>query len=202
VARVEELAGPVRSLGPVARLPLFEIAFPAIKRRPRHKLRELLALTRALREAGEPDAVFEYTLTRLMRVQLSEAMRPRTAPAGGHARLRDHVGDLSVLFAVVAHFGHAQADAARRAYDESLRSLAPLAWTAFRLPEKWPAVLDAALARLDRLGPLVKPTVAEALARCVAHDGRLTVREAEMLRVICAQLHSPLPPLARWMPAA
>jgi hypothetical protein len=59
----------------------------------------------------------------------------------------------------------------------------------------WPAALDRALKCLDRLLPAAKEQLVEALVKTIAHDQRLTVEEAELLRAICAALHCPLPPL-------
>ena len=55
--------------------------------------------------------------------------------------------------------------------------------------------LDRALKRLDLLVPAAKEQLVEALVKTIAHDQRLTVEEAELLRAICAALHCPLPPL-------
>jgi len=195
--RAHELANSLAALGPGARLPLIELAFPAIRRRPREELRAFLALTRAVRDEEGSDEVFEYVLTRLMRQMVAEAISPRKAGKPGRDPLRNRLADLALLFAVVSHVGHAQGQQARTAYHEGLHALAALDWPAYQVPTDWTATLDAALARLDRLEPAVKPAVIEALVRTVWHDGRVTVREAELLRAVCAQLHGPLPPLAR-----
>ena len=112
-------------------------------------------------------------------------------------RSRAVSADLAVLFAVVAHFGHAGGKQARTAYLEGLRSLAALDWAPYQVPTGWAASFDAALRRLDQLEPTLKPAVIEALVRTVWHDGQVTVREAEPLRAVCAQLHCPLPPLGQ-----
>jgi hypothetical protein len=52
-----------------------------------------------------------------------------------------------------------------------------------------------ALSRLDALMPAAKEQLVEALLRTIAHDERMTVEEAELLRTVCAALHCPLPPL-------
>jgi division protein CdvB (Snf7/Vps24/ESCRT-III family) len=62
-------------------------------------------------------------------------------------------------------------------------------------PGHWPPKLDAALSRLDRLRPEAKEQLVAALVTAISHDGRMTVPESELLRVICAVLHCPLPPL-------
>lgn len=55
--------------------------------------------------------------------------------------------------------------------------------------------MDRALVRLDRLAPRDKERVVKALTVTIAHDGRVNVAEAELLRLLCALLHCPLPAL-------
>ena len=195
--QTHELGETLAALGPGARLPLLDLAFPAVRRRPREELRAFLALTKAVRDEEGGDEVFEYVLTRLMRQMLVEALSPRQAAKPGRDPLKGRLADLVVLFAVVAHFGHTDGKQARVAYTEGLRSLAALDWAPYQVPTGWAASLDAALRRLDQLEPTLKPAVIEALVRTVWHDGQVTVREAELLRAVCAQLHCPLPPLGQ-----
>ena len=56
-------------------------------------------------------------------------------------------------------------------------------------------VTRSALTRIDRLQPAAKSLLVKALVLTIAHDGRMTVSESELLRAICAVLHCPLPPL-------
>ncbi|EQD35674.1 peptidase M48 Ste24p, partial [mine drainage metagenome] len=55
------------------------------------------------------------------------------------------------------------------------------------------AQLDTALAQLDRLAPAGKELLVRALTRALREDGQVRVAEAELLRVVCAALHCPLP---------
>ncbi len=41
-----------------------------------------------------------------------------------------------------------------------------------------------------------KKTLLQALGKIIGHDGKLSLRESELLRAICASLDCPLPPLA------
>jgi hypothetical protein len=58
----------------------------------------------------------------------------------------------------------------------------------------WQTSLDPLLQRLDGLRPIDKELAVEGLATVVLADGRVTIEEAELLRLICACLHCPLPP--------
>jgi hypothetical protein len=60
-------------------------------------------------------------------------------------------------------------------------------------PAAWQAPFERALDDLDGLSPTAKELVIQALLRAVHADGQVSVEEAELLRVICASLHCPLP---------
>ena len=53
----------------------------------------------------------------------------------------------------------------------------------------------AALERLNGLAPLEKPLVVLACAECVRADGKVHVREMEIMRALSAAIDCPLPPL-------
>ena len=55
--------------------------------------------------------------------------------------------------------------------------------------------LDAAWGPLDALDPLARQALVEGIAATIAHDNRVTVAEAELLRTICGVLRCPLPPM-------
>ncbi|MFO0447718.1 MAG: hypothetical protein ACK52I_03325, partial [Pseudomonadota bacterium] len=116
---------------------------------------------------------------------------------GGTPGHEDAAAARGVLFAALAHHGHADDAAARRAYERGLGALLPRARPDYAAPSAtgWAGALDAALARLDRLAPAAKELLVEALARWVEHDGRVEPGEAELFRATCAALHCPLPPL-------
>jgi hypothetical protein len=63
------------------------------------------------------------------------------------------------------------------------------------VPPEWPRRLWAALTQLEKLQPLAKRRLVEALVVTISHDQQLTVAEAELLRTVCAVLNCPLPPL-------
>ena len=48
---------------------------------------------------------------------------------------------------------------------------------------------------LEKLEPLGKELLVAGLVAAVSHDGRVSVAEAELLRVVCASLQVPLPPM-------
>ena len=57
----------------------------------------------------------------------------------------------------------------------------------------WEQTLDHALPALDQLKPADKERLVNALIATVMSDDRVRVEELELLRVICAVIHVPLP---------
>lgn len=60
-------------------------------------------------------------------------------------------------------------------------------------PTAWQTPLECALDDLDGLMPAARDLLIQGLASTIHADGVVSVEEAELLRVICASLHCPLP---------
>ena len=60
-------------------------------------------------------------------------------------------------------------------------------------PRAWQAPFESALNDLDGLMPIAKELVIQSLVSAIQADGVVSVEEAELLRVICASLHCPIP---------
>lgn len=196
-ARLTALGAQARQLPPALRLPLLEITFPILRQRPPEQLRELTTLVEELVRMDAHVTVLDYTFARLLRMQLLEALAPQANARARPARkLFDLQHDLQILFAVMAGAGHDTEPAARAAFDAGMRRLLPAAPPEFvPAPAEWMTPLDRALNRLDRMIPPVKQVLIESLVITVSHDQQLTLGETELLRVVCASLHCPLPPL-------
>ena len=200
-ARLEALASHGARLAPALRLPLLEIAFPALRQRPPEQLRALAILVDELLRLDGQVSVLDYALGRLLRVQLSEALTPRAGrPSQRAPKLHALRTETQTLFVVMARAGHDDERSARAAFDAGMRRLLPMAPPDYVTPSVNEAsvtiaALDHALSRLDALPPAIKQALIEALVLTIAHDRQVTLGEAELLRVVCASLHCPLPPL-------
>ncbi|MBZ0223522.1 MAG: M48 family metallopeptidase [Dokdonella sp.] len=181
-------------LHPMQRLPLAALAFPALRRQPRPQLQRFMAALRALIEADARVSLSEYCLATLIRIQVIEALDPAASWVMGRTRLPGVAADLKNVLAIVARHGHDDAEAARKAYALALNEVLPGSPILFEPPQAWTAALDRALPRLDRLAPAGKELVVQALTCAISADGMVDVAEAELLRMICAALHCPLPP--------
>jgi Zn-dependent protease with chaperone function len=191
----EELLPKVGGLHPMARLPLAAMAFPAIRRFPRPNLVDFGALLEKLIHADGKIGLFEYCLARLVATQVTDTLDPARAAAIGRRKLVQCTEHVATLFSVVAAFGQDDDAAARRAFAAGMNRLFQQSAPAYALPDHWVDALDRALPELDALDATAKQMLIEALVVTISTDGRVAVNEAELLRVVCAALHCPLPPM-------
>ena len=185
----------VDALHPMQRMPLAAIAFPALRRHPRPWLEGFVALIDRLIHADGHQALFEFCLARLISVQVIEALDPARARVIGRRKLVQCDAEIALVFAVLAHHGHDSTVDAQRGFQAGVQVLFGQRSLAMPDSSDWSTRLVPALTMLDQLDSSGKQLLVEALVATISHDGRIAVAEAELLRVACAALHCPLPPL-------
>lgn len=191
---VRQQAAVTKTLAPGLRLPLVALAFPALRQLPAGRQDTLLGVLDTLVRADGQVDLGEYCLVRFVRVHLLEARAPRSVPVDGVRKLPACRASLMLVCAVLAVHGQDAADAQRRAWLLAMQQVFPgetLAWSP--PPAAWQAPFEQALADLDGLQPPAKELAVQSLVAVVRADGVVTDSEAELLRVICASLHCPLP---------
>jgi Zn-dependent protease with chaperone function len=184
-------------IGAEYRLPLMEIAFPALKRRPASQLSYLIDLTqRLIGVDGETD-LYEYCYYRILIGNLGQASDPSARQK--HRRgIREPVRRAAVdLLRIIAKHGHEDSGEAKRAFDAGVASFGK--WgSQFDFDSDSGAsvnVLDQSLDILLALNSDGKQMLLEAITLVVMSDKTLSVTEAELIRAICASLNCPLPPI-------
>ena len=198
---VEALLPPISILQPMLRLPLVALAFPQLKRQPRPRLETLLHTLESMVHADARVDLHEYCLVKLLHLMLADALDPSGGFVPGARRLRQVQADYATLCAVVARRGHDDEESARRAWARAMQEALPNANLAYAVPDDWQTAMDKALDRIDRIRPLDKQLVVRGLTHAITEDNRVNVAEAELLRVVCASLHCPLPPLVQHLTA-
>ncbi|CAN5640085.1 M48 family metallopeptidase [soil metagenome] len=183
------------ALHPIQRLPLAELAFPILRRRPRPELETFLDTVHAVVHSDNKLSLFEYCLGTLLEVQVREALDPARYARFGRRKPDGVKREFATLLAVVAQAGHADEAAARRAYLAGLQRVLPRDHLPYAPPAQGVLALDEVWPALDALDPLAKQVVVEAITDAIGHDGRVSVAESELLRTICGVLHCPLPPM-------
>lgn len=177
-AYVARLSTAAHRLGPRFRLPLIDLALPALLALPLAQRRRLL------------DDLHELAGTRPAQWAVLALLRHHLAPPGRRAAGSGSQADAArQVLATLAECADAGGEAAYRA-----------ACARLELPAQ--AVKAERAAFEDALGHLANAPLARRLrllaacALAVSHDGVIEVDELETLRVIGAALDCPLPPLA------
>jgi Zn-dependent protease with chaperone function len=187
--------GAMTTLHPMLRLPLAQIAFPALRHRSAAEQEAIVQSVQALVEADGRLSVSEYCLSRLLHEEMYEAVH-HTPPWGRRRSTRAGSRDATAtLLAALAQAGHTDPAAAEQAFQAGLARLFPRQAMAYTAPSQGIQALETVWPTLDGLNPADKALLVQALVDVVSHDGALTVTEHELLRTICAMLHCPLPPL-------
>ena len=183
--------------GPEQRLPLLEMAFPALKRRPPDYIAKVLGTVNALIEADGRVDVFEYLLARAIKQHMWESQNPQRVKLAGNKLLNSCKTEALQVMSILASHGHASEQEAEAAFRAGVLSLGIAADTPMPRVENWVVALDQALPKLDGLKATEKEKLVRALTEIVLQDGQLLPSELELLRVTCDLIHVPLPLLTQ-----
>jgi len=185
------------STGAEYRLPLLEIAFPALKLRPNQELSYLVSLaTRLIEVDGEID-LYEFCFYRILMSNLGQAVDPpgrRRATRSRRPELRKSVIE---LLGVLADYGHDDEAQRIAAFETGIKPLGGWAQEhEYSSDRKYTvSVLNHSLDVLLGLNSKGKESLLRAISATAGYDGKLTITEAELIRAVCATLNYPLPPI-------
>jgi len=189
-----ELLEPVQALDARARLPLVDLAMPALRELSPSQYAVFRDNVTALVEADNAIDLFEWVLQRLLLRHLDPQFGDAVPPRVQYHALNRLVEPVSLLLSVLSHVGHADADAAGHAFEQGKQHLGiPLLRLVDRDLAGLPA-LDEALNVLDAVSFVRKRDLLEACAACIRWDREVTVEEAELFRGIGDSLGCPVPP--------
>jgi Zn-dependent protease with chaperone function len=169
-----------------------DLHLSALRALPRPELQRLEVALAVIEDNDDARDAFEFGVTRAARVFITDVLRPR--PARGSEPLVWRMGDINVLLTAIAQTGDRAVAAS--AYLAGMRSIDPNHRFQFVRLESWTRELDLALDRLDRLAPMAKQMLLEALSKTIRFDRQETPAERELLRTVASSLHCPLPRVA------
>ena len=185
-----DLHASVASLARRHMLTLAGLAVPAIKSQAQAQRNRFLAELGQLVELDGRVTLREFVLFTLLRQRLRErAGSPIPARFASVAEVSEDARSVVSLLASVAGEG------AKQAFERGGAVLG-LGWRE-PLPASalTTAALGASLERLRQLSPFAKPALIKACCAAASADGKVTLSEAELLRMVAAALDCPLPPL-------
>jgi len=189
-AQVEAVRAAAEQMPAGWRLPLVDLAMPALRKLPAAARERMLALARTLIAADGRVTLPEFLLYTVLEARLGAAGQP--ARAARYVPLRDLAAEARLVLSLIAAVRMPQAPAqAYRAGAQLLEGIdpEPVAREALALDQ-----VSAAFHRLNLLAPLAKPQLIKACVAVAFVDGSTNWKAASCLRSLCAALDCPLPP--------
>jgi Zn-dependent protease with chaperone function len=179
------------------RLPLLDLAIPALRRLSSEQYADLEGRVNALSAADGRTSLFEFTLSRLLLRHLAPTFGRADRADVQYYGLSRLGAECSTLLSAVAWAGAADAGAAAAALGRGAARLGH-GLQGLDLRDADSADLEAlgaALTTLERVAPRLKGDLIDACSETVAADGMVTLAEAELLRAIADSLGCPVPPI-------
>ncbi|MBZ0334017.1 M48 family metallopeptidase [Marinobacter sp. AL4B] len=180
------------TLDEAARFPILELAMPALRKLDADERRLMLGNVRKLVAADKRLSLFELALNTFLNRHL--APNAEQAVPVRHRSYRSVRANIECVVGLFARAGSHSEQEAENLYQEAIAGF-------FSEPNQPPASsvsikeLQTTLASLSRLSPLLKPGIIDACGHCILHDGKVEVREYELMRLVADQLDCPMPPL-------
>ncbi len=194
-----KLTPAIDQLDPRVRLPLIDLAMPALRSMVRSQYVEFSEAFQELVQADDRIGLFEWTLHRILLRHLRPQFEKTAAPKISYYGLQRLSGPCSVLLSVLAYAGNnaqqaaaALAVAARHLPKASIHLLPPEACGLLQM--------DDALNELTRVAAKHRQRLINACTAAVCADEVVKIREAELLRGIADMLDCPMPPLLPGQP--
>ncbi|HVR30503.1 MAG TPA: M48 family metallopeptidase [Thermoanaerobaculia bacterium] len=184
----------VESCAAEARLPLLDLAVPALRRMSPPQWRAFRDLVTRLVEADERLDVFELALRRVLIRHVEPAFEGSQRSATRYYSLERRGHECSVLLSALAWRG-GNAHGVDPAFARGAAHLPGVAATLLAEDECGPREVEAALRELDGAAPRRKQELLVACAVTIAHDRFVTIEEGELLRALADALQCPMPPL-------
>ncbi len=193
---LQQLDPALRQLRPAHRLPVLQLALPALKALQPTALGTFAGTLDDLVSAGGAVTPFEFALQRLVLRELAVNRAPSAAVTQIYS-FQAVTNEISVVLSALAHASSSDAAEASRAFAEGASQLRLVEGRISLLSEADSGLvqLDAALDRLAGASGPIKQRLLMAAAHVVSADGVLLPQEAELLRAVAASLDVPVPPI-------
>lgn len=193
--KAQQLLPEITELGREYRLPLLDLAVPALRELSLQQYTGFRRLVTDMMGADNRIDLGEWVIEHVLMQHLdySRGLRRRKKPV--HSILGDVKQESELLLSILSYAEHETDEAARRAFDAGKKAIGAGALKFVPRNRFSIRSLDAAVNKLDRLKPLLKPRILKACAACIAADKQVTQEGIELLRAISASLDCPMPPI-------
>ncbi|PKM21898.1 MAG: protease [Gammaproteobacteria bacterium HGW-Gammaproteobacteria-14] len=191
--QVLHLVAQIRTLGTRIRLPLIDMALPALQQLSNSQREQLLEKLEQLVLHDQRLTLFEFVLTRILKDHLGD--NAGRAPAIRFRQYPQLANQIQLILSLMVHASGSSGGDADLLFRRASGTLLPPGRILLPLEKCRIEDLDQALADLRDLTPLLKAPLLDALADIARADSRIQVQQAELLRGIATLMDCPMPPL-------
>jgi hypothetical protein len=191
--RIEPLAAQVSA---AAKLPVISMVLPALERLSPDQLKAFRDDVEFLIAADHKLDLFEYAVRRLVLKRLLPRLERRQPRPAKYAAIQALMPQCVELLSTLAYAGTRDQQQAQAAYQQGISLLVDTSQpTPAMLPKSQCGLqaVDTALNQLVDAIPGVKKRAIAACAAAIGADGKVTVEEGELLRIISDALDCPMP---------
>jgi len=199
------LAAELQPLHSRIKLGIVDLCIPTLRRLSRSEYQQFRSLTEHLVRSDQQIDLFEFTLLKVIRRHLDGFFDQNPADRIRYRHLSSLQHDAAVLLTTLAAVSHPEDQSAiRSAFETAVSHLTEMGNQAVIpfLPAEQCGLrqVDEALERFAHATPLVKRDLLEAACHGIIADGKISSREAELIRAIADAIGCPIPPFVKTAP--
>jgi Zn-dependent protease with chaperone function len=194
--QTRNLAPEAAALAAHARLPVVNLALPALRQLKTSEYQTFMSTLDWLILSDGREDLFEFTLQKILSRHLASQFGQTRRDVVQFYSLKPLLPDCAVILSALAHLGSNDPAEIQKALAAGLPYLRSPAGDPELLPLQQCGLnqVDAALNRLAQAAPQIKKNLLEAAAYVTAADGVMLEHEAELLRAVADTLDCPMPP--------
>jgi len=188
-----------------ARLPLVNIALPALRQLDAGQFRQFSDTLEWLINSDGEVELFEFVIQKIVLRHLDAQFNGPRKAVIQYYTLKPLLPDCTLVLSALANIGSNDPGEIQKAFDTGAPFIRAIDDSALVLvPSEQCGVeqINTALDRLALAAPIIKKNLVQACAQVVGADGVIHESEAELLRAIADTLDCPMPPLGVSDPAA
>lgn len=200
-AGFDRLAFLMENIAREIRLPLLDLALPALRSLTSDQYRQLKSTVEALTAADGKINLFEFTLRYLLLRHLAPRFVPRPFPSIQIYGIRGVQHECSCILTAMARVGHRDEATAQEAFTRAVPVLyeQKSAYAYVPATECGMAALERAFEKLEGASLQIKRRLLAACLQCLLHDGVVKGEEVELFRAVADAIGCPVPP---WLDSA
>jgi Zn-dependent protease with chaperone function len=175
------------------RLPIIDIAIPALKQLSHNQYPSFKENLARLIQMDSTVDLFEWSLQKILFMHLDGHFQRQSPAAARRADPGQLTREFGIVLSVMAHSGAKDHGSALSAFDACAQSLGAKGLALLAKEQISVADLDQALGKLDQLAPAEKLRLLTACVISTWHDQRAAPAEVELLRAFASVLDCPMP---------